>query len=83
MFPVRHDLDQAVLGQAAQGLDDGVPGHAVMLGQFGHGGQPLAGLPFPGAEPSAKVVLDQVTTELNLNVAGRGNQLTPGDLAKA
>jgi hypothetical protein len=45
--PVRHDLDQSVIGQAPQCLDDGVPGHAVMLRQLGHSRQPLARLRFP------------------------------------
>ena len=62
--PVRHDLDEAVISQAAQCLDDGVPGHAVMLRQFGHSRQPLAGLPFPGAAPSAQVVLDPARGQL-------------------
>jgi hypothetical protein len=40
------------------------PGYAVLPRQFGHGGQPLAGLPFPGAEPPAQVVIDLARGQL-------------------
>lgn len=62
--PVGHDLNQAVVGQTAQCLNDGVPGHAVMLSQLGYGWQALARLPFPGVAPSAQVVFDPARRQL-------------------
>ena len=56
--PVGHDLDQAVLGEAAQRLDDGVAGHAVVLSQVRHRGQPLARFPLPGLAAAPQVCLD-------------------------